>query len=147
MNIRFIKKEDINALVDLCEAHAIFEQADYEIEGKADNLQKHLFQENPALKCLVLEVDGSIQGYATFMKQYSTWEADFYIFLDTIFIGEKVRRAGYGEKIMQEVKNYAKSEGCESIQWQTPDFNKDGIKFYKKMGAQSLMKERFYWNV
>lgn len=48
---------------------------------------------------------------------------------------------------MEEIKAYAKFENCKIIQWQTPDFKENAIKFYNKIGAKPLSKERFNWTI
>lgn len=147
MKIRFAKKHDVNQLVKLCELHAYFENAAFDTFNKEESLLKYLFDYNNSIKCLVVENDNRIVGYATFMKQFSTWDASFYVYLDCLFFKEEVRGKGLGTKLMNKIKIYAKSENCKNIQWQTPDFNEKAITFYRKFGAESKTKERFNWSV
>ena len=147
MKIRFAEKKDIEQLVKLCELHAIYEKATYDTKNKTVLLTKYLFDEKAVLKCLVVESKEEIVGYATFMKQFSTWDADFYIYLDCLFFIENVRGKGLGTLLMNEIKIYAKEQNCKEIQWQTPDFNTKAIQFYQKIGAISKTKERFYFNL
>lgn len=147
MKIRFAKKNDVNQLVKLCELHAYFENAAFDTSNKEESLLKYLFDYNNTLKCLVVENDNQIIGYATFMKQFSTWDASFYVYLDCLFFKEEVRGKGLATKLMNKIKIYAKSENCRNIQWQTPDFNEKAITFYRRLGAESKTKERFNWRV
>lgn len=147
MIVRFAKPEDINAIIELCELHAAFEKAAYNTLNKTKILVEHLFGSHPVLKCLVVEAHNKIFGYATFMKQFSTWNADFYIYLDCLFLKEETRGRGVGIQIMDAIKLYATSENCKTIEWQTPYFNDGAIKFYKRLGAQSKSKERFFWAI
>lgn len=147
MTIRFADQKDINDIVEMCELHAAHEKAAFNSINKNTSLSKYLFSSEAALKCLVVEIDNQIVGYATFMKQFSTWNANFYVYLDCLFLKEETRGAGIGVRIMDSIKDYAKSENCSMIEWQTPDFNLNAISFYKGLGAQSKSKERFFWNV
>ena len=97
--------------------------------------------------CLVIERGHQIVGYATFMKQFSTWDAAWYMYLDCLFLKKEIRGNGWGLKMMEKIKTYAKQEKCSSIQWQTPSFNASGIVFYSKIGAISKTKESFFWNI
>ena len=146
MVIRFALEKDINQIIELCRLHAEYEQAIYDATDKTELLLEHIFV-HETIKCLVVEVDSSIVGYATFMKQFSTWDVCYYIYLDCLFIKEDDRGEGVGTKIMEEIKQYAKSEGCSIIQWQTPSFNTKAIKFYNKLGAKPKDKERFTWSI
>ena len=147
IEIRYCKPKDIQQLINLCAAHAKFEQADYVSENKEENLAKHLFAETSPLKCLVVENENELLGYASFMKQFSTWDAAFYILLDCLYLKPEARGNGIGNQIMKLISEYAKTENCPTIQWQTPCFNIKAIKFYQKLGARSKSKERFFWKV
>ena len=143
-NIRFVKENDLPELVNLCSLHAIFEKAEYDAEKKEVLLNKHLFSDNPNLFCLVVEKANRLIGYATYMKQFSTWEANHYIYMDCLFITKKFRGFGIGEKLLNRIKKEAQELDCSLIQWQTPVFNKRAIKFYDRIGAKSKSKERFF---
>ncbi len=147
IKIRKAVTQDLDELVKLCKAHADFESCSYHTVGKAALLMENLFCSNPALNCLVVELNGELMGYSTFMKQFSTWDACFYVYLDCIYLKENARGLGIGKQLMQDVQAYAKEEACTEIQWQTPDFNADAIEFYQKLGATSKSKERFFWAV
>ena len=146
MKIRSAEKRDFDTIKTLVKAHAKFEKAGALNDENLNRLENHIFN-TETIKCLVVEIDTEIVGYATFMKQFSTWDANFYIYLDCLYLNEKIRGKGVGTAIMETVKTYAKSKNCAVIQWQTPDFNKKAIQFYNKLGATSKSKERFTWNV
>ena len=147
MNIRFAKETDVNQIIVLCEAHAIFEKSDYNPNHKAELLSDELFRNSNGLQCLVVEQNNILIGYATFMKQFSTWDANYYIYLDCLFLSENARGNGIGFQMMCKIKEYAISQKCKLIQWQTPAFNENAILFYNKIGAKSNTKERFFWTV
>ncbi len=144
MLIRRAEERDIDQLLVLCALHAAYEKSEYDSSGKRGKLFRQLFEISD-LQCLVVENKKELIGYATFIKQFSTWDADHYIYLDCLYLKEELRGQGIGTKLMELVKAYAEKEGCFQVQWQTPDFNRNAIKFYKKMGALSKSKERFFW--
>ncbi|MEP2058392.1 MAG: GNAT family N-acetyltransferase [Maribacter litoralis] len=146
-NIRFAEKSDLNALVYLCELHAIYEKTVYDPTDKIEKLSKHLFSNSPSMYCIVVEVTNELIGYATYMKQFSTWDAEIYLYLDCLFLIEKARGYGIGEQLMNIIKQEALKMQFSHIQWQTPDFNIKAIKFYRRIGAQSKTKERFILNI
>ncbi len=116
-------------------------------KNKAERLSKHLFSDEPGVFCLVVENKNEIIGYATYMKQFSTWDSDFYIYMDCLFLTEVSRGLGLGEKLVNRIKQEANKLNCNHIQWQTPDFNSRAMKFYKRIGADSKTKERFFLKV
>lgn len=147
MEIRFAQKKDLPQIVALCKEHAEYEKEKYDQKNKSKLLSNSIFGQIPVLNCLVVENDNIIVGYATFTKQFSTWDADFYIYLDCLFLKKQTRGKGLGKLIMEKVKEYGKTQGCNLVQWQTPDFNKRAIEFYNKIGGKSKSKERFYLNI
>lgn len=145
--IRFVENHDIESLVQLCQLHAIYEKSDFKPLGKAEELTRHLFSENPPLYCLVVEMENEIIGYATYMKQFSTWDAGFYVYMDCLFLTEKSRGLGIGERLINRIKQEAEKLDCNLIQWQTPEFNTRAMKFYDRIGGVSKTKERYFLNL
>ena len=137
-------KARIDDIIELCAAHAEFEQSDYSKEGKAQSLKNDLFSEKPKLFCLVAIVGQKYVGYITWMKQYSTWDAEEYLYMDCLFLDDTCRGYGIGEALVEAMKSFGRSEDIHLIQWQTPDFNERAIKFYRRIGAFSKSKERFF---
>ena len=144
--IRFVEPSDLDDLVRLCELHAIFEKCEYNPANKKQQLAEHLFSKTPSLFCLVVEHQNKIVGYATYMKQFSTWDSNFYVYMDCLFMTEAARGFGLGEQLILRIKEEAKQLNCVQIQWQTPDFNKRAMKFYARIGAVSKTKERYFLN-
>ena len=91
--------------------------------------------------------NGQIAGYATYMKQYATWDAREYLYLDCLYISESYRSEGIGRQLIDQVQVESRKHGCDLMQWQTPSFNKDAMRFYYRIGAESKSKERFFLNV
>ncbi|AUP80392.1 GNAT family N-acetyltransferase [Flavivirga eckloniae] len=146
MTIRIAEKRDFEAIKKLIKAHATFEKASALSDDNLNRLNNYIFNTD-IVECLVVELNNEIVGYTTFMKQFSTWNANYYIYLDCLYLNEKTRGKGIGTQIMEKIRKYAKSINCSEIQWQTPDFNKKAIDFYKKLGADSKTKERFIWKI
>ncbi|MDC3133081.1 GNAT family N-acetyltransferase [Flavobacteriaceae bacterium] len=145
--IRFVKKTDIDDLVRLCEQHAVFERSAFDPKNKEEDLITHLFSTTPSLHCLIVENKDKIIGYATYMKQFSTWDAGYYIYMDCLFIKEASRGYGLGEKLIDKIKSHGCELGCSQIQWQTPEFNKRAMKFYDRIGANGKTKERYFLKI
>ncbi len=144
--IRPAEPHDISAIIELCAEHAEYEKATYSTEGKAEKLSSFLFIPNPRLFCLVAEINQSIVGYTTYMKEFSTWDTDFYIHMDCLYLKPEARSLGIGEEFVRSIASHALSLGIMQIQWQTPDFNERAIKFYHRIGAISKPKFRMFLN-
>lgn len=147
MKIRFAEEKDLSSIIELCKAHAQHERNSFKEENKKEQLSKHILNPDSEIKCLIAESDTEIIGYATFFRQFSTWDAGYYMYVDCLFLKENARGNGTGKQIMEFIKSYSKEQGCPIIQWQTPGFNRRAIKFYTLLGAERKNKERFFWKV
>ena len=144
-NFRMAQISDIPEIIQLSKEHAQFEQSNYIFNHQKEKLEQFLFGETSCFYCLLIELDEKTVGYATFMRQFSTWNADFYLYLDCLYLRPNARRLGIGKNVMHYIQTFAKNNNCTHIEWQTPDFNQKAISFYKKLGAIPKSKERFIW--
>lgn len=135
---------DITEIIELCAEHADYEQASYSSEGKTEKLATFLFAENPRLYCLIAENEGKVIGYATYMFEFSTWDADFYTHMDCLYLRPHARGFGVGEALVKEIARQSQLHNIKMMQWQTPVFNERAIKFYHRIGASSKEKLRLY---
>ncbi len=142
--IRRVKRGELQALMSLIEAHAVFEGASFVLSNQKEDLASKIFESVEPLHCLVAVHQGFPIGYATYIRQYSTWDASYYLYLDCLYFQEEFRGRGLGKRLMEVIKKEAQEMGCSHIQWQTPDFNAQAIAFYRKIGAVSKAKERFF---
>jgi GNAT superfamily N-acetyltransferase len=145
--IRFANKKDMSQIIDLCEAHAHYEESDYNRDGKEQQLERDIFDISPKIFCLVVESDSELIGYATYALQYSTWDANQYIYMDCLYMTNDARGYGIGEKLVRKIKEEGRKMNCDLVQWQTPDFNVRAIKFYNRIGATPKSKERFFLKI
>ena len=141
--IRDCQPTDVNAVIDLCQKHADYEQAAFNPNGKEDGLKNTLFCEQPKLFCLVVEANETLVGYASYTFDFSTWDVASFMYMDCLYLKEDVRGFGIGETIIEKLKQIAIDKNCINIQWQTPKFNERAIKFYNRIGGTAKEKVRF----
>ena len=89
--IRYARSSDISQLVQLCQDHAAYEGAEFDTTGKEEKLEQLIFNYDSQVKCLVVEMEYLLIGYATFMKQISTWDANFYVYMDCLYLKPEAR--------------------------------------------------------
>lgn len=143
--IRTAEPRDIEEIIKLCAEHSEFERAEFSSDGKAGKLAEFLFSNKPPVFCLIVESEaGEILGYTTFMPEFSTWDASFYVYMDCLFLRPQARNFGIGEQLIKEIAKFAKKQTIKQLQWHTPIFNERAIKFYQRIRATSKEKMRFY---
>lgn len=142
--IRVAENKDQGSIVCLMKKHALFEGHALELSkqhqqlGNLDTLPVTIF---------VVESNNKLHGYMSVIKQFSTWDMDWYLYLDCLYLTEETRGQGIGLKLMQELKVFAKENMINTIQWQTPKDNFTAIAFYQKLNAVNKEKQRFFWAV
>ena len=146
-SIDFIKENNVDQLIPLCALHSEYERVPFDTSEKEERLKQFLFEEQPALFCLVVMKGKKMVGYASYMIQFSTWDAGPYIYMDCLYLLETHRGFGIGQQLMERIREEAKKLKITEIQWQTPTFNTRAIKFYNRTGAHSKSKKRYFWKV
>ena len=141
--IRLAQNSDQKSIMKLMSAHATFESHEIEI---TQHHQKLAVCESLPLSIFVVEYRQQLLGYMSVIKQFSTWDMDWYLYLDCLYLAEELRGQGVGEKLMQYLKNYAIDNDINHVQWQTPINNLPAIGFYQKLGAVNKEKKRFFWD-
>jgi GNAT superfamily N-acetyltransferase len=141
--VRRAEQQDIEVLIALCGEHAQFERATYEPAGKVTSLGLALFAPIPMLYAWLATVGGEVVGYATASPEYSTWNAAEYLHMDCLFVRSQKRNAGIGAALIASVVQYARAHRYAEVQWQTPLWNTDACRFYKRQGARHQKKIRF----
>lgn len=145
VTVRGATPADLDAIVVLCDEHAAFERAELRAEHVRGSLGRFLFAERPRAWCLLAEAGGEIAGYATYSREFSTWNAAEFLSMDCLYVRAGHRNSGIGLELMRAVGNAAASLGCEFIEWQTPDWNTAAMRFYDRLGATGKAKMRYRW--
>lgn len=145
--IRQCEEKDLTELVELCGKHSAFEQADYSLIGKWALLKNAIFSNNPRLFCFVIESNNTLQGYYSYTFDFSTWDAQTFLYLDCLYLEPAFRGLKIGEVVFNKLREIAKHNSCINIQWQTPIFNERAIKFYNRIGGTGKDKARFFINI
>jgi GNAT superfamily N-acetyltransferase len=146
LGIRDCVPSDMQMLLTMIGEHAAHEQAEFSPNGKLLPLSAAIFSDQ-VLKCWIVEVNGTIAGYCTFTRDFSTWDASTYIHMDCLYLRAAFRGKGVGKKVLTRLKEYAKAHKVDNIQWQTPSFNEKAIAFYHQMGAAGKEKIRYTLDV
>jgi len=143
VSVRSVSPGDLAGLVELIREHTEFERAPTPPQNLAETLPALLFEPGPRLHGFVAELDGALVGYATFAIEASTWTGGFYLHLDCLYLAESARGHGIGPKLIEKGTTLAAEHGIDELQWQTPEWNVDAIRFYDRLGASRSPKMRY----
>jgi GNAT superfamily N-acetyltransferase len=141
--IRPAREADLPDVVELIREHIAYERAEGAGPGLADRLATLVFSAVPRVHVLVAEGERGLVGYAAASREASVWQGDEYLHLDCLFLRDSARGQGIGGLLLAEMRALAASFGLHRMQWQTPTWNTDAIRFYDRTGAQRSSKERY----
>ena len=144
--VRPAAPHDLPAIVGLCgpAQFPAFKRADpVPQRSRGQGTEPALFSVPAQPWCLLAESGGEVIGYTTYTLDFSTWRGAAYMFLDCLFVAEEHRGGGRGRRLLDAVIAAAVHAGATAVQWQTPDWNSDAIRFYDRTGAQRQLKARY----
>lgn len=135
-------RHELPTLVELILEHAAFEEAPPPAVS-VQSLEDVLFASIPNLHCWVAVVDGALAGYMTTTCEYSTWSGRQFLHMDCLYVRAQYRNCGIGARLIGVLTQFASDRGIVEIQWQTPHWNEDAARFYRRLGAVETKKRRF----
>ncbi|MBE2255972.1 MAG: GNAT family N-acetyltransferase [Ignavibacteria bacterium] len=144
IKIRHIKPEEKSELIELIKELAEFEKLDPPDKSAQIRLLKEVFRLNPSLYVLVAIEGKKIIGYAIYFFTFSSFKGLKTLYLEDIYVTEEYRRYGVGQKFFKRLLNIAKFNKCGRMEWAVLNWNKNAIKFYKKLGAKPLDEWTYY---
>jgi GNAT superfamily N-acetyltransferase len=100
-------------------------------EAKA-RLKQHCLSDPSKFSAFLAQLEGKYVGYAIYYFTYSSFLALPTLFIEDLFVLEKYRKHGIGEKMFTFLKQTAKRGGCGRIEFIVLDWNKSAHEFYEK---------------
>lgn len=142
VEIRPARPGDCRALLGLIQDHARFEHSAATIgEGALTAILKG---DVAPFTLFVVARGDDLLGYAALTFDYSLWRASRWAHLDCLYLIEEARGRGLGAKLLTHVQEFARLTNADRLEWQTPDWNRKAISFYRRQGASYSTKARFH---
>jgi GNAT superfamily N-acetyltransferase len=134
--VRPLKAGDKNEWTPLWQGYLEFYKTELSDE-QSELTWKRLLDKDFNLHCLVVEVDGKIQGITHYSFQTSTWAHKNYCYLEDLFTAPASRGKGLGRLLIDSVKDIAVSEGSSRLYWNTDETNATARKLYDSYSVDS----------
>ncbi len=144
LKIRKAKKTDAEGILNLIVELAKFEKLAPPDKKAQVRLIKDAFSPDPFFEILIALNGSKPVGYAFYFFTYSTFLAKRTLYLEDIFVSEKYRSSGIGEKLFGELIKIAKKKKCGRLDFTVLDWNKKAMKFYNRLGAKALKEWVYY---
>lgn len=140
-SVRLASAADAPVLAQLCAAHAAYERIALPPDDQAARLANAL--DAGYMRAWLGWLRGDAVGYASATLDFSTLSGAPFVHLDCLYLEPAARELGLGRKLLAVVADSARDLGCDQLQWQTPVWNTNAIRFYDRLGASRLEKYRY----
>lgn len=137
---------DLGLLLPLCAEHAAFERLPCAATARGGALAAALDGTHPRLHAWLALAETEAVGYASATLDFSTLDAAPFLHLDCLYVREGRRGEGIGLRLWQAACDFGMRTGCAAMQWQTPAWNEDAARFYRRLGAVEHAKRRYVLN-
>ena len=142
VKIRSATREDVPALLAFIRELATYEKKLHKCFTTEEDLLRDGFGPEPKFRSLIAEWDGEAAGYAVFFYFYSTFQGRPALFLEDLYVPDRLRGKGIGKALLAAVAKLAIEENCFGMRWEVLDWNTPAIEFYKRLGADFLDERR-----
>ena len=79
--------------------------------------------------------EGGLAGMAIWMLNYSTWEGQYGVYLEDLFVRQQYRGQGHGRALMEQLARTCVQHNYTRFQWWVLDWNRPAIEVYRRLGA------------
>jgi GNAT superfamily N-acetyltransferase len=125
-------------ILDFIRQLAVYEKLEHEVVADEERLRATLFGDRPFAEVIIAEHAGEPAGFALFFHNYSTFLARPGLYLEDLFVRPELRGRGIGKLLLQTLARIAIDRGCGRFEWWVLDWNEPAIRFYRRLGAQSM---------
>jgi GNAT superfamily N-acetyltransferase len=131
-------RNDLQTIVDLVRALAIYEKLEHVMVSTVDDFDRELFGANAKIECVIAREGDEPVGFALYFNNFSTFLGRKGLYLEDLFIKPECRGKGYGKALLVYLAKIAVERKCGRFEWSVLDWNEPSIKFYESMGATVL---------
>jgi ribosomal protein S18 acetylase RimI-like enzyme len=137
VTIRNLEEKDVQQAWELMRDLAVFENyIDVFAITPEIVLEKGLKKSPPDFYCLVADTDNGIVGILVYYFLPYTAKNTTAIYMKELIVKDDFRGHKIGEQLMDTLKAIAKENKCSNISWGVVPWNKDGMRFYERLGGE-----------
>ncbi|MEO1224402.1 MAG: GNAT family N-acetyltransferase [Pseudomonadota bacterium] len=99
---------------------------------------------HPGCEVLIAWRDGAPLGFAAFSVLFPANGLGAQIFLRDLFVTDRARSQGIGERLLRASASIAVERGCSRMDWTTATSNPDAMALYDRLVSQRLDEKVYY---
>ena len=136
ITIRPAQITDTETILHFIKELAIYEKAEHEAKATPEHIHNTLFCETPHAHGLICEHNGQPIGFAIYFFSYYTWQGQYGIYLEDLYVSPQSRGLGAGKQLLTHLAGIAVEKDCGRFEWSVLDWNQPAIDFYESLGAK-----------
>jgi len=137
LTFRNAEREDASLIF-----HLVCELAEYEkllnrVKHNLEEFESWLFDKHAA-EVVIAEINGYEVGYALYFSNFSTFLGKAGLYLEDLYIKPQVRGHGIGKAMLSHLAKIAVERDYGRMEWSCLNWNKQAIKLFDSLGAESM---------
>ena len=133
ISIRMAGREDAATILRLIRELAAYEDLLDQVRASEADILRDGFGDPARFECLLAEQGGVAVGFALFFHNYSTFEGRSGLYLEDLYVNERVRSLGLGRALLARLAKVAVARGCPRLELAVLDWN-PARAFYLRLG-------------
>jgi GNAT superfamily N-acetyltransferase len=135
-SIRRAAPRDAPTIFRLLRGLAEYERLTHEMVATRRQIRRHGFGKRRYFEALICRRGRADVGLAVYYFTFSTFQGRPSLYLEDLFVLPEERGRGAGRALLAELARIAERRGCGRMEWAVLDWNKNSIRFYKRLGAK-----------
>lgn len=135
--IRAAQAEDAATVHALIEDLAAYEDLRDAVRASPADIRRDGFGSPAYFECLLVELGGAAVGMALYFFTYSTFEGRPSLYLEDLFLAERARGIGLGQRLMARLAAVASERNCARLDLSVLDWNPTR-EFYHRLGFRQV---------
>jgi len=136
LTIRRARPNEAGLIRTLLHELAVYEKLTHVFAITEDTIARDFFSASPSVFCDLALLDGEPIGLATWYWIYASFRTVRGIYLEDLYVRERVRGGGHGKALLAHLARTAQQSGGAFVKWSVLDWNKPSIEFYERLGAK-----------
>ena len=145
MEIIRINNKQVDLVADLFDKYRVFYKKESDIESGKQFIQARL-DNNESVIFVALDTDKSTAvGFTQLYPTYSSVRVMKNWILNDLYVAKEYRKQGIGEKLIQNVMNFAKENNAKFVQLSTAVDNYTAQSLYEQIGFKKQEPETDFY--
>lgn len=107
-----------------------------------DDYRRFGFGPDAAFGSLIAEVDDVFAGLCLFFPIFSTWRGRPGVFVQDLYVDDRFRGLGIGERLLRDVASWSKARGGDYLRLEVDVENTVAQRLYERLGITWQAKDR-----